>query len=135
MDLVSAAIAAAAAAGLAGGMGTLGNSLATDAYQRLKNMLRRKHGEDSEVARAVDELEARPESVARRQVLAEEVEASGADKDPELVTAAKTLLERLGATPIGGSHIQQAVGSYIAQADRAGHAKVHVDRPTGAPRE
>ena len=131
MDPVTAAIVAAIAAGLAKGVGSLGENLISDAYTGLKGLLRRRFGGDSGVARAVDELEARPESDARKQVLAEEVRASGADRDDELLQAAKDLLERLQAQPGGAAHVQQAVGNYIAQADRSGHAEVRVNQPPG----
>jgi hypothetical protein len=131
MDPVTAAIVAAIAAGLARGAGNVGENLLGDAYSGLKGLLRRRFGGNSGVARAVDELEARPESDARRQVLAEEVKASGADRDDELLQAAKDLLERLQAQPGGAAHVQQAVGNYIAQADRSGHAEVRVNQPPG----
>jgi hypothetical protein len=131
MDPVTAAIVAAIVAGLARGAGNVGENLIGDAYTGLKGLLRRKFGGDSQVAKAVDELEAQPESDARKQVLAEEVKASGADRDDELVQAAKDLLERLQAQPGGAAHVQQAVGNYIAQADRSGHAEVRVNQPPG----
>ncbi|MFJ3728484.1 hypothetical protein ACIPYQ_38780 [Streptomyces sp. NPDC090045] len=135
MELLTAAIVAAVAAGVTRGAGSVGESLVMDAYKGLKDLLRRKHGEDSGVAQAVEELEARPDSEARQQVLAEEVAVSGAGKDPELLRAAENLIERLQAEPGGESHVQQAVGNYIAQADRSGHAEVHVDRPADNSRD
>ena len=128
MEPVTTAIVAAIAAGVVRGAGGVGEGLLGDAYAALKALLLRKFG-GSDLANAVDELEARPESVARQQVLAEEVAGSGADRDPELLAAAKALLEKLEAQPGGAAHVQHAVGNYIAQADRAGHAEVNVDRP------
>jgi hypothetical protein len=128
MDPVTAAIVAAIVAGLARGAGTVGEKLLGDAYTGLKGLLRRKFGRDSQVAKAVDELEAQPESDARKQVLAEEVKISGADRDDELLRVAKDLLERLQAQPGGAAHVQQAVGNYIAQASESGHAEVRVNQ-------
>jgi hypothetical protein len=94
----------------------------------------RKFGEQSEVAKAVDGVEARPDSAGRKQTLAEEVAAARAERDPEVRQAAQALLEQLQAHPGGERHIQQATCSYIAQADRASTASVNVGRPEpGAP--
>jgi len=103
-----------------------GEKLANDAYEKLKTILKRKFGEDSEVVKSVENLEARPESWGRKQTLEEEVEASGADQDPEVREAAQQLLDQLRAQPGGEQHIQNAVGSYIAQADRGSTAEVRV---------
>jgi hypothetical protein len=43
--------------------------------------------------------------------------------------AARELLEHVKAQPDGEQHIQNAIGSYIAQADRGGIAKVRVNQP------
>ena len=88
MEPVTTAIVAAIAAGVARGAGGVGEGLLGDAYAALKAVLLRKFG-GSDLANAVDELEARPESDGRQQVLAEEVAGSGADRDPELLAAAK----------------------------------------------
>ena len=72
-----------------------------------------------------------PNSGGRKQIVAEELANAGADEDPELVAAAEQVLAKLQELPQGeGQHIMQAVGSYIAQADRGGTAKVTV---TGKP--
>ncbi|MGJ6962043.1 hypothetical protein ACSDR0_09025 [Streptosporangium sp. G11] len=133
MDPITAAIVAAVAAGLSSGVRNAGENLLSDSYQALKGLLKRKFGAESKVARAVDELEERPDSAPRKDVLAEEVEASGAGADAEVVAAARRLLDHLRAQPGGEAHVQHAVGSYIAQADRSGRAEVRVNQPPEPP--
>jgi hypothetical protein len=60
--------------------------------------------------KAIDGAEARPESEARRSVLREEVEASGAGSDPDIIAVAERLLQHLGGQT-GGVNVQQAKGS------------------------
>jgi hypothetical protein len=57
------------------------------------------------------------------------VVASKADQDPELRQAAQALLEQIKKQPGGEQHIQQAIGSFIAQADRSSTATVNVNHP------
>ena len=125
MDPITAAIIA----GLAVGATKVSTGMVTDAYEALKDAIRRKFGGESDVARAVDGLEAKPESVGKRTVLQEEVAAAKVDQDPDILKAAQALLDQIKAQPGGEQHIQQAIGSYIAQADRGGNATVKVNQP------
>jgi hypothetical protein len=129
MEPVSTAILAAVAGGLAQAAGETVSTAVADAYGALKSLLRRRFGNDSPVATAVDQLEAKPDSQARQALLREELAACGADRDPDLVNAARSLLDELAKLPGGEAHIQQATGSYIAQADRGGTAGVYVNAP------
>ncbi|MFE0513215.1 hypothetical protein [Streptomyces sp. NPDC058964] len=129
MDPISAAIAGAVAAGLLRGAGDVSQQALVDGYQRLKNLLVGRFGDRSDVVQAVEAVETRPDSVARREVLAEEVGRSGADRDDEITAAARDLLARLQQDPAVASSVQQAIGSYIAQADRHSHAEVNVNTP------
>lgn len=98
-----------------------------DGYERLKALLARRFGDRSEVVQAVQGLEARPDSPARRDLVVEEVERSGAGNDEELLAAARDLLARIQEDPVRSASVQQAIGSYIAQADRQSHAEVNVN--------
>lgn len=129
MDPISLAIVAAVAAGLAKGAGDVGQSVIVDGYRQLKSLLARRFGGHSQVVQAVDAVESRPESAARRGVLTEEIANSGADRDPEIVDLAQDLLDRIQRDAAPGSSVQMAFGSYIAQADRHGHAEVNVNTP------
>lgn len=124
-----AAILAAISATVATGAGqAVGENIVNDAYAKLKSVLQRKFGSDSDMVESIEKLEAKPESRGRKVTLEEEVEASGADRDPEVREAAQELLDRLRAQPGGEQHIQNAVGNYIAQADRGSTAEVRVNR-------
>jgi len=122
------AIVAALSAGVATGAGKVVETALVDAYQGLKNTLKRKVGEDSEVVDAVGKLEHKPDSEARKALLREEVEAARVDQDPEVRKAAQELIDRVEAQPGGGQHVQYAYGSYIAQADRNSTAEVKVNQ-------
>jgi hypothetical protein len=129
MDPISAAIIGAVAAGLLQGVGDVSQQALVDGYRRLKTLLTGRLGDRSEVVQAVEAVETHPESAAWRAVLAEEVGRSGADRDDEITAAARDLLDRLRQDPAVAASVQQAIGSYIAQADRHGHAEVNVNTP------
>lgn len=129
MDPFSAAIIAALTAGALSGLTDTGRKLIADAYAGLKSLLLKKFGSQSALVQSVTNLEARPESPNRQGVLQEEVQAAKANQDPDLLQAAQKLLEQIKAQPGGEQHIQNAIGSYIAQADHGSTATVNVNRP------
>jgi hypothetical protein len=129
MDPVTTAILAAIGAGVAGGVPKVIEQAAVDAYDALKAVLRKKFGDQSDIIKATKDLESKPESAGRQATLHEEVTGVKADQDPEVLAAAQAVLERIKAQPGGEQHIQNAVGSYIAQADRGGTASVNVNHP------
>jgi hypothetical protein len=128
--ITATAIVAALAAGVAKSAASVGEKVFVDGYGALKALLQRKFGGQSKVVKAVDDLEAKPESEGRKLTLKEEVEEAKADEDLEIRQAAQALLERLEAQPGGRQHIQNAVGSFIAQADRQSTAQVRVNQPS-----
>lgn len=95
-----------------------------DAYEYLKNKLKGKFGEQSEIADAVSRLENKPNSEARREVLREEAEEAEIDQDSEISTAAKELLDLVNDQPEGTRYTQTASGSNIAQAQDSSTASV-----------
>ena len=123
MDALTMAIIASVAAGLTGGLTDVGKKVAVDIYEVLKEKIKNKY---DELYLAVNELEKKPNSPGRRDIVIEEVENSKASKDTELSTLAQKLLKEIESTPEGEKHIQVAKGSYIAQADRGGKASVKV---------
>lgn len=127
--ITTAAIVAALAAGIVKSAGSVGEKVLVDSYAALKGLLQRKFGGESKLAKAVDDLEAKPDSDGRKLTLKEEVGEAKADEDPEIRQAAQALLDQLQAQPGGQQHIQHAMGSYIAQADRQSTAQVHVNQP------
>lgn len=99
-----------------------------DAYHALKGKLSSSFGDESEVVEAVDMLEKRPDSEARKGVLQEEIESTAVDQDPEIREIAQSLLNQIESQPGGEQHIQQARGNYIAQANHGSIASVNVKR-------
>ncbi len=108
------------------GVAEVGKRVLSDAYEGLKNLLKKKFGLQSEVVQAVQALEAKPESSARKKVLEEEVTEVKADQDPDLRNAAQMLLKQVRMQPGGEQHVQNAIGSYIAQAEQGSTANVNV---------
>ena len=128
MELIIAAIVGAVVTGASAGLTEASKTAITDAYNKLKALLSKKFGSDSEVVHAVNEVEAKPNSAGRKATLQEEVVAAKADQDQEVLQAAQALLQLLQAIPEGGQHVQTATGSYIAQADQGSSASVNIGR-------
>jgi len=131
MDQFTAAIIAALTAGALSGITDTSRKMIADAYAGLKSLLIKKFGGQSAVVQSVTSLEAKPESPNRQGVLQEEVHAAKADQDPDLLQTAYMLLEQIKAQSGGEQHIQNAIGSYIAQADHGSTATatVNVNHP------
>jgi hypothetical protein len=128
-DIVTNAIVAAISAGAVAGAKDTAKSAIVDAYQGLKSLVKQKFGHESDAAEAIDKLEAKPDSDGRKQTLAEELKAVNSTSDPELISAAQSLLELIRALPQGEKHIQYAQGTGIAQADRGSTATVAMSGP------
>ena len=92
MDPITTTIVVAIAAGVAGGVA---EASTVEAYNALKGVLTRKFGPQNEIVRAVDSIEKRPNSKPRQEILAEEIQVVGADKDLEVLQMAKRLLEAI----------------------------------------
>jgi hypothetical protein len=120
MDPVTAAIVTAIVAGAI----KVSETVVPDLYNGLKALLKRKFGEQSDVSKALEDLEAHPESAGRKATLEEEVKKAKANQDPELVAAAKELLEKVQASQDGARIVLTATGSNIAQAADHSNASV-----------
>lgn len=129
MDPITTAIIAYLGAGVAKSAGAFGEKVIVDAYEALKAAIKNKLGIDSDAAKAVDALEAKPDSKGRKGTLEEELGAAKAEKDPDILAAAQSLIDKLKAQPGGEQIIQQAIGSYIAQATQGSTATVNVNQP------
>lgn len=90
-DPLTTGIIAAVGAGLA----KVGETAVVDAYNGVKSLIVKKFGKESQLKKAVDALEERPDSESRKGMVKEEVEAANADKDPDLLAAANLLLAAL----------------------------------------
>jgi hypothetical protein len=128
-EIVTNAIVAAISAGAVAGATDTAKSAIADAYQGLKSLIKKKFGYDSDVAEAIDKVEAKPDSDPWKQILTEELKAANLTSDAELVTAAQSLLSLIRALPQGKKHIQVAEGTDIAQADRGSTTTVTMLAP------
>jgi nucleotide-binding universal stress UspA family protein len=122
MEPVSTAILAALA--------KLAEPAIKDSYDALKDLIQKKFGAQSKVATAVRDLEERPESDARKGMLQERIEESGAEKDEELVRAARELIERIEAQPDGQAAVRKVVNQTVHGSGNifSGTGQVNVDR-------
>ncbi len=111
MDPITIAIVSALAAGVASGATEVGKKVIVDAYDALKAALKKKFGVDSDLAKAVETLEKKPDSAGRQTMVQEEMETAKADDDPELQQLTQALMEALKSTPEGN----KAVSKYNIQ--------------------
>ena len=102
MEPITAAIIAALTAGAASGVTEAAKKAISDGYSGLKALINKKLGGNRDVTDAIEKLQTKPESPGRRQTLAEELKATNASADPELLGAAQSLLELIKALPQGG---------------------------------
>jgi hypothetical protein len=119
-------IMGAIVAGIIVGSQSVAEQAVKDAYLGLKSLIKNKFGSDSEVVDTIQGLERKPESQGRRETLKEELNAVKAGQDAEIVKTAQKLLDLIEKMPDGEKHLQQAIGNYIAQADRGSTATVTV---------
>jgi hypothetical protein len=87
----------------------LSETVIKDSYDGLKAIIIRKVGKDSDLTKAVDHLEKKPDSAGRAQTLTEEIAAAKVNQDEELLTAARLLQEMLKSRGDAGQTIQQTV--------------------------
>jgi len=92
MDTITTAIVTALSAGAIAGLTDTAKTAVNDSYNKLKDLLTKKHGADSDVVQAITHLEKRPESQGRKETLAEEIVAVKAEQDEEIIATAKQIL-------------------------------------------
>ncbi len=95
-------------------LGIAGN-FATDAvkagYKALKDALTKKYGADSDLVEAVNKLEQKPNSEARKATVQEEVESAKALDDSLIVQLAQQLLAKVKEQPGGQQIITQTINN------------------------
>jgi len=128
MDPISTAIIAAICIGVISGTTKVAEQVVVDAYNTLKSIISKQFGGESKIVESINNLEAKPESTGRAVTLQEEVISSQANQNSLVIKAADELLQLIRDQPDGETHIQNAVGKYIAQADRGSFASVTVDK-------
>ena len=132
MDPVTLAIVAAVTAGLTKGAGKVAEKAVSDTYQGLKKLIQIKFGGGGKVPKAIADLEEEPNFRPYQDGLKHRIEASKVHKDPEILQAARSLLDSLKAKPGGAKaiqHLQNVYGDYSAVAGAYGTATVNVNQP------
>ncbi len=130
--VTATAIIAATSAAASSGLTEVTKKSILDGYEALKSLLRKKFGQTSEVVKSVDRLEQKPDRRDLQQTLGVELSEAGAENDPALLAAAQALLDMVRTLAPGvDRHIQNAMGNYIAQADRGSTATVTRSGPSG----
>ena len=92
MDPVTTAIIAALSAGTVAGITDTTKTAISDGYNKLKDLLTKKHGKDSNVVQAIKMLEAMPASTNCQGMVAEVIATAKAEQDDEIMAVAKQIL-------------------------------------------
>ena len=129
MDPITMAIVTALTAGATSGLTEVAKATITDAYQGLKNVIKKKIGDKSDVITSIEVFEAKPQSVGRQQTLNEEIVDAQLAQDQDILQAAQSLLSLIKAEPGGERHIQHVTGNYNAVVQGSGNATVNVNQP------
>ena len=101
MDPITAAIVAAVSAGVT----TVGKQAVVDAYNGLKKIITSKFEKDNQMSKAIAEVEKNPDSKGQQMVLSEQVAATKADQDAEVLKIAQELIKALKSTKAGSKAI------------------------------
>jgi hypothetical protein len=115
MDPISAVIIAAIMSGALTGAGKVGEQAIIDAYNGLKTIIKKKYGEDSNVVKAINDLENEPDFKPHQEVLVGRITKIEAANDPEVQEKVQALAKALGKSPEG----KQAMGKFNIDASHA----------------
>lgn len=99
MDPITTAIVAALA--------SLSKDVIKDGYDALKAVIMKNFGEHKDLVDAIDKLEKKPDSEARKAAIQEEVEIARVNDDPEILTLVQNLLDKIKEQPGGQEIINQ----------------------------
>lgn len=114
MDPITTAIVTAVGTGFA-------KDVITDSYNTLKSALRRKFGDQSDLVDAVEQLEKKPDSEARKATVQEEVETTKANDAPDVVKLAQDLLDKIKEQPGGQEIINQTQTNTVSGVNVGGN--------------
>ena len=126
VDMIVSAIVGALAAGANDGLKEAAKRGVSDGYDQLKSLLLRHGKGENDVGDSLKKLEEKPDSEARKAVLVEELEGSGAAEDTAIQEQANLLLNLVRSLPTSNTSGQIASGTGIAQADRGSSASVTI---------
>jgi hypothetical protein len=100
-----------------------------DAYNSLKALIKGRFSGNPKAELVLEEHEKEPETWGAP--LRKELVSISADQDKSIVAAAEKLMDMIRAQPGGEQVVQNAIGSYIAQAAGGSTATVNVNQPKG----
>lgn len=103
-------IVTAIVAGIAAAAKPTAEQAVKDAYAGLKTLIQRRFSDKGDVSTAIEQVESKPESSGRREMLKEELDEAGAGQDSDVVKAAKELLALL--QPQGADQSQIATADH-----------------------
>ncbi len=105
------------AAFLAGTVGRLSSKSIEEAYEFAKEKIKSSFGERHPIVNAIKELELKPESIGRKELLIEEFNEGEIMNFPDVVSAIKTLQVEVNKHNLHyAPNNMNASGSYISQA-------------------
>jgi hypothetical protein len=113
MDTITTAIVAALA--------NLSKDAIKDGYAALKDALKKKFGETSDVVDAVEKLEKKPDSEARKATVQEEVETAKVNDDPDILKLVQDLLDKIKEQPGGQEIINQTQTNTVSGVNVGGN--------------
>ncbi|MEO0013293.1 MAG: hypothetical protein RLZZ535_1682 [Cyanobacteriota bacterium] len=99
----------------------LANDACKDCYVTLKDALKKKFGHKSDLVDAVDKLEKKPDSEARKATLQEEVEISKVNDDPDIRKLVQDLLDKIKEQPGGQEIINQTQTNTVSGVNVGGN--------------
>ena len=107
-------------------VGTLASSLLTEkniknGYNALKNALKKKFGDESDLVDAVDKLEKKPDSEGRKAILQEEFDSAKVNDDPDILKLAQDLLDKVKEQPGGQQTINQTQTNTVSGVNVGGN--------------
>lgn len=106
MDPITTAIVMAVAG--------LAKDVVKDSYEALKSLLQRKFGAESDLLEAIEKLEQKPDSEARKATVQEELAIAQVNDDPEVLKLAQALLNQLKEPSGGQENIHQTQTNTIS---------------------
>ena len=113
MDPITTAIVAAVAG--------VSSSAIKDGYNALKSALKKKFGEKSDLVDAIDGLEKKPDSEARKATVQEEVEIAKINDAPDVLKLAQDLLDKIKEQPGGQEIINQTQTNTVSGVNVSGN--------------
>lgn len=119
---------------IVGALAKLSEIVIKDGYDALKSALSKKFGAASDLSKAIENVEKKPNSRGRKETLQEEVSVLKADKDPELVKLAEALLNKIQDLPGGKNIVSQTVTGNQNIFSGTGNVSVN-DGPKNKPRK